>query len=98
MYELILKYKYIHVNIVLERQESGEVLGRDGGDMETDKLLSIEEGAVQLGISPLTMRAWIRQRRLPYIQLGRRILLDPKDVQRFIDANRMKAVSFSGRD
>lgn len=66
--------------------------------METEKLLSIEEGAVQLGISPLTMRAWIRQRRLPFIQLGRRILLDPKDVQRFIDANRMKAVSFSGRD
>jgi excisionase family DNA binding protein len=98
MYELILKYKYIHVNIVLERQESGEVLGRDGGDMETDKLLSIEEGAVQLGISPLTMRAWIRQRRLPYIQLGRRILLDPKDVQRFIDANRVKAVSFSERN
>jgi excisionase family DNA binding protein len=66
--------------------------------METEKLLSIEEGAVQLGISPLTMRAWIRQRRLPFIQLGRRILLDPKDVQRFIDANRVKAVSFSERN
>jgi excisionase family DNA binding protein len=62
--------------------------------MDVGKLLSIEEGAVKLGISPLTMRAWIRQRRLPCVRLGRRVLLDPEDVQRFIDANRVTAVSF----
>ena len=62
--------------------------------MEGGKLLSIEEGAVKLGVSPLTLRAWIRQRRLPHLKLGRRVLLDPQDVQRFLDANRVEAVSF----
>jgi excisionase family DNA binding protein len=66
--------------------------------MEVGKLLSIEEGAVKLGISPLTMRAWIRQRRIPCVRLGRRVLLDPQDVENFIDANRVKAVSLDGRN
>jgi excisionase family DNA binding protein len=66
--------------------------------MEGGKLLSIEEGAVKLGVSPLTLRAWIRQRRLPSVRLGRRVLLDPQDVENFIDANRIEAVSFDPRD
>jgi excisionase family DNA binding protein len=64
--------------------------------MEPGKLLNVKEAATRLGISPLTMRAWIRQRRLPFVKLGRRVLLSPQDVQRFIEANRIEAVSFDG--
>jgi excisionase family DNA binding protein len=64
--------------------------------MEAGKLLNVQEAAVKLGISPLTMRAWIRQRRLPSVRLGRRVLLDPQDIERFIDANRVKPIALRG--
>ncbi len=45
----------------------------------------------RIGISPHTLRAWIRQRRLPYFRAGRRILLAPEDVERFLQTNRVEA-------
>ena len=53
----------------------------------------VERAATELGVSPHTLRAWLRQRRLPYLKLGRRVLLDPQDVQRFLMANRVEAVN-----
>jgi excisionase family DNA binding protein len=44
---------------------------------------NVEEAAAALGVSPHTVRAWLRQRRLPYLKLGRRVLLDPEAVERF---------------
>jgi excisionase family DNA binding protein len=58
---------------------------------------SVDRAAEELGVSPHTLRAWLRQRRLPFLKLGRRVLLDPHDVQCFLDANRVEAVSFEGR-
>ena len=58
---------------------------------------NIQEAAQRLAISPLTLRAWIRQRRLPHVKLGRRVLLDSADVERFINANKVKAVSVDGK-
>jgi len=55
---------------------------------------NVEETAEAIGVSPHTIRAWLRQRRLSYLKLGRRVLVDPADVQRFLDANRIEAVSF----
>jgi excisionase family DNA binding protein len=68
------------------------------GIMNTEKLLSVDEAADKMGVSPLTMRAWLRQRRLPYLKLERRVLITPQDVQQFLDSNRIEAMSFSGRD
>jgi excisionase family DNA binding protein len=64
--------------------------------MEVDRgtRLSVVEAAKEMGISVHTLRAWVRQRRISYLKLGRRVLLEPQDVQRFIDANRVEAVSF----
>jgi excisionase family DNA binding protein len=65
--------------------------------MDVGKLLSVAEASARLGVSPLTTRSWIRQRRLPCVRLGRRVLLDPRDIERFIDDNRVEAVSFDRR-
>jgi excisionase family DNA binding protein len=77
---------------------------RDGGEeegaMQNGKgsmKWDVARAAEELGVSPHTLRAWLRQRRLPYLKLGRRIILDPEDVQRFMDANRVEAVSFERR-
>jgi excisionase family DNA binding protein len=58
--------------------------------METN-LISIVEGATRLGISKFTLRSWIRQAILPHHRLGRRLLLAPSDIEKFIAANRVEA-------
>jgi excisionase family DNA binding protein len=62
--------------------------------METESLLSVEQAAAKLGTSPLTMRAWLRQRRLSFVRLGRPVLVDTQDISKFIRDHRIEAVSF----
>jgi excisionase family DNA binding protein len=54
-------------------------------------LLSVARTAALIGISPHTLRSWLRQRRLPHVRLGRRILFDPRDLEEFVAANRVAA-------
>lgn len=62
---------------------------------DLQKNLSVVEAAVRIGVSPFTMRTWLRQRRIPFIRAGRRILLSPEDIERFLAANRVEAKSAS---
>lgn len=57
---------------------------------EISKLLSVVEAAARMSVSRFTLRTWLRQRRIPYIRLGRRVLVDPRDLDRFIQANRVE--------
>jgi excisionase family DNA binding protein len=59
--------------------------------METRPLMGIAEGAMRLGISKFTLRSWIRQGVIPHVRLGRRVLLAPIDIEKFIAANRIEA-------
>lgn len=59
--------------------------------METRPLIGIAEGATRLGISKFTLRSWIRQGVIPHVRLGRRVLLDPRDLDRLIQASRVEA-------
>ncbi|MCI0721079.1 MAG: helix-turn-helix domain-containing protein [Acidobacteria bacterium] len=55
------------------------------------RLMDVKEAAKQmLNVSPWTVRLWIRQGKLPFVRLGRRVLLDPKDLRAFIDENRTR--------
>jgi excisionase family DNA binding protein len=53
--------------------------------------LSVVEAAQRLGVSPYTLRSWLRARRLPYHRLGRRIVLDQEDVRQFLLRHRVEA-------
>jgi excisionase family DNA binding protein len=53
--------------------------------------LSVPEAADILGISRFTLRAWLRQRRLPFHRIGRRIVLDLCDLDQFLMDNRVEA-------
>ena len=52
-------------------------------------LLSIDEAADHLNISPFTLRAWVHQGRVPYIKLGSRVLFDKDDLRDFIEQHRV---------
>ena len=58
---------------------------------EHRKLINVKEAAGLLGVSPFTVRAWLREGRLAHIRLGRRVVLDPADLARFVDAGRVPA-------
>lgn len=58
---------------------------------EGRKRLSVKEAAAILGVSVFTVRAWIRRRRLTFHRLGRRIVLDRADLERFLAAHRVEA-------
>jgi excisionase family DNA binding protein len=58
---------------------------------EHRKLINVKEAAGLLGVSPFTVRAWLREGRLAHIRLGRRVVLDPADLTRFVDAGRVPA-------
>jgi excisionase family DNA binding protein len=45
-------------------------------------LLKTEEVARLLGVSPLTVRAWVFQRLLPCVRLGRSVRFKPQDIEK----------------
>jgi excisionase family DNA binding protein len=53
--------------------------------------LSIASAAPVLGVSVFTLRRWIRERRLPYHRVGRRIVLDRRDLEAFLRRCRIEA-------
>jgi excisionase family DNA binding protein len=53
--------------------------------------VSIASAASILGVSAFTLRRWIRERRVPYHRLGRRIVLDRRDLEAFLQRCRIEA-------
>jgi len=47
-------------------------------------LKSVEEAAELLGISTWTVRGYVRDRKLKPVRLGRRVLLEEEELERFI--------------
>jgi excisionase family DNA binding protein len=55
--------------------------------------VDVSDSARFLGVKETTIRAWVAQKRLPYYKLGRRVLFDIKDLQKFVEACRVEAVA-----
>ena len=49
-----------------------------------DKLLSVEEVATQLGVTPDSVRHWIRDKQLTAIRLGNKYKIRESDLERFL--------------
>ncbi len=52
--------------------------------------LNVREAARVLGVAVPTLRKWLRERRIGCVRCGRRVLLTPGDVQRFLAAGRVE--------
>ena len=53
-------------------------------------LLDLRAVANQLSVSIYTVRAWIREGQIRPVRLGRRVLVEPEEVQRFISDAKSK--------
>ena len=60
-------------------------------DDDTAGLIDIAAAGRTLAVSPLTLRRWIRERRISYVRVGRLVRFDPRALARFIEANRIEA-------
>jgi len=49
-------------------------------------LMDVLAATRELGVGQSTLRRWIREGRLPTVRLGRRVLLRPEAVERFVRA------------
>ncbi len=49
------------------------------------RLLSVKDAAVYLGVSPWTIRSLGWSREIPEVKIGRRVLYDREDLDRYID-------------
>jgi excisionase family DNA binding protein len=56
-------------------------------------LKSVEQAAELLGISPWTVRSYLKQGRLPAVRIGRRVLLQEEDLQQFVTASKAQPIS-----
>ena len=55
------------------------------------RLVDIKTAAARLGVSPFTVRAWVRQRRLAHAKLGRRVLISEDALEYFVAQNTVGA-------
>lgn len=51
------------------------------------RLLSITEAAEYLSIKKWTLYAWVSQKRIPHVKMGRRTMFDSKELDNFIERN-----------
>jgi len=54
-------------------------------DRSSERLLNVREASAALGLSPWTIRAWISQRRIPYLKLGKAVRIDPLELAKYLN-------------
>jgi excisionase family DNA binding protein len=55
-----------------------------------EKLLSVNQLASILGLKKPTIYEWVRDNKIPFVKLGKRVLFKPSDITDFIKSNRVE--------
>ncbi len=55
------------------------------------ELLDLRQGAKELQLSIHTLRSWTYQKKIPFVRLGRRILLRREDLENLVTRNLVEA-------
>jgi excisionase family DNA binding protein len=64
---------------------------REAMDLSGAQLLNVAALAKLLDLSPVTIRQWAKERKIPCIRLGTRVLFSADDVQWILDHNHVAA-------
>jgi excisionase family DNA binding protein len=68
------------------------------GERGPRRLLTVDEAAAILGVSPAYVRRrLVFERRLPYIKVGRHVRIDEHELWAFIDRGRVSAARYKGK-
>ena len=59
-------------------------------------LLTVPEAADVLGVRPVTVRAWVLQRRIPFVKLSKCVRLRRVDLEKYISDRVVPAMSGHG--
>jgi len=54
------------------------------------KYLNVKELSRLTGLKQSTIYQWVSQGKIPHIKLGRKILFDPDEINKWIDENTVK--------
>jgi len=61
---------------------------------EAPMLLNVPSASRELNVGYSTLRKWIKEGRVPIVRLGRRVLVRPEALQRFVrEAERRRPVT-----
>jgi excisionase family DNA binding protein len=53
--------------------------------------LGVRQAAEAVGLSHWTLRAYVRQGKIKAVKIGRRLLIEPAELQRLVEAGRKGA-------
>ncbi len=59
--------------------------------MSLGRLYSVPEAAEVLRVTPAAIRRWLYLRRLTFVKVGARVLLEEAELQRLVEAGRQPA-------
>ena len=65
---------------------------------EMDSLLTVEQAAERLNVSPRFVRRLIAERRIAYCKVGRRVRITESDIAAFIAAGRVEVITVRYRN
>jgi excisionase family DNA binding protein len=54
-------------------------------------LLTFKQAAALLGLPENSLRRYIRERKIPYLRIGKLIRFDPVELQAWLDSRRVRA-------
>jgi excisionase family DNA binding protein len=60
--------------------------------MKSETARTVREAAEELGLSPATIRAWLRQRRIGYVRLGRAVRIPASELRRVVERGTVPAI------
>lgn len=55
--------------------------------------MDTEQAAKYLRLSPLTLRAWVAQRKIPHVRVGRLVRFRRRDLDRWLDERFVESVA-----
>jgi excisionase family DNA binding protein len=62
----------------------------DNSKTDHFKLWNIRQTAEATGLSVNTLYSWISQKKITYIKAGRKVLFDPRDLEKWVEFHKVR--------
>lgn len=69
-----------------------DIEGKSPKQYRSQHKVGLVDAAPILGVSPYTLRTWVRQRKIPFYRCGRRIVFSQTDLDLFLEGCRVVPV------